>query len=931
VQQKFRNFAASLPTLIGLVFLLLATGLCANLMHGFRAFARGENLWSKSEKQVQIDLLQFTYSRDPLLLADAAHHLAVLEGDRTARRQLDSGKPNYQIAIRGFVQGGNAPEDIPSAIRGYQLFRHSQSMSRALDAWRDTDTSVDELSAFLSELSALGQVQRFDDRAIAIRNRLLSIDGETTKRQIFFSETMNRESSEAESILLMINVAAGVVLMSAAGFVSRTLTRRLRHAESRDQALRKANDDLETRVQQRTAELEAEVQERKQAEAESRCKSAFLEAQGGATVDGILVVNGSGENIFRNNQFLRMWKIPQHIADDKNDAVFLNYVVSLTKDPDSFLERVLHLYDHPDETSREEVDLRDGTVLDRYSAPVLGKDGRYYGRIWAFRDITERRRNEDALRCAKEAAEIANRAKSEFLANMSHEIRTPLNGVIGMTDLALDADPNELQREYLNTIKSSGDSLLAVINDILDFSKIEAGKLDLEAVDFNLRDCLEDAVRPLALRADEKGIELLCDIAPEIPERVRGDSFRLRQVVVNLVGNAIKFTAVGEVGLRVALEKEEGSARSVHFIVSDTGIGISGEKRETIFRPFAQADTSTTRKFGGTGLGLTISTRLASIMGGRIWCESEVGRGSQFHFVVPLSPCANLPEPSVMIFGDKLSGVRVLIVDDNATNRRILREMLQHWEMRTHDVDSGQQALAELFSARTAGEPYQLILTDMHMPNMDGFGLIDKILETPELSTTTIMMLTSAGRREDIERCRLLGITSYLLKPIRKWELLAAVARELGANGPSLQATGAVQRKSGSAVSLQILVAEDNRVNQAVAVGILEKMGHSVVVAENGNEAISLIAERTFDLVLMDVQMPELDGLTATRRIRESEGPGHSHVPIIAMTARAMKGDRELCLEGGMDGYVSKPIIRKELKEAIDIVIAKGRIDSLVM
>jgi signal transduction histidine kinase/CheY-like chemotaxis protein len=930
VQQKFRNFAASLPTLVGLVFLLLATALCANPMHGLRAFARGENLWSKSEKQVQIDLLQFTYSRDPLLLDDAARHLAVLEGDRTARRQLDSGKPNYEFVLKGFLQGGNALDDIPSAIRDYRLFGHTQSMSRALDAWRDTDASVDELSAFLSGLSVLDQVESFDDRATAIRNRLLSIDGETTKRQIFFSETMNRESSAAESMLLMINVAAGVVLMSAARFVSRTLTRRLRHAESRDLALRKANDALETRVQQRTAELEAEVQERKQAEAESRCKSAFLEAQGDATVDGILVVNGNGEKIFLNHQFLRIWKIPQHIADDNSDAAQLNYIMGLTKDPDSFLQRFLYLYDHPDESSREEIELQDGTVLDRYSAPVLGKDGKYYGRIWAFRDITEQRRNQDALRCAKEAAEIANRAKSEFLANMSHEIRTPLNGVIGMTDLALDADPNELQREYLNTIKSSADSLLTVINDILDFSKIEAGKLDLEEVDFNLRGCLEDTLRPLALRADEKGIELLCDIAPEVPERVRGDSFRLRQVVVNLVGNAVKFTTVGEVGLRVALE-EEGPARNVHFIVSDTGIGISGEKRETIFSPFAQADTSTTRKFGGTGLGLTISTRLVSMMGGRIWCESELGRGSQFHFVVPLSPCANPPEPSVMISGDRLRDVRVLIVDDNATNRRILREMLRHWEMKTHDVESGQQALAELLSAKTAGEPYQLILTDMHMPNMDGFGLIDKILETPELSTTTIMMLTSAGRREDVERCRALGITSYLLKPIRKWELLAAVAKELGANGPSLQATGTVQRKSGLPVRLRILVAEDNHVNQAVAVGVLEKMGHSVVVAENGSEAISLIAQRTFDLVLMDVQMPELDGLAATRRIRETEGPGHSHIPILAMTAHAMKGDRELCLESGMDGYVSKPIIRKELKEAIELVIAKARINALVV
>jgi signal transduction histidine kinase/DNA-binding response OmpR family regulator len=692
----------------------------------------------------------------------------------------------------------------------------------------------------------------------------------------------------------------------------------LNRIQRRDLALQNANDELETRVQQRTAELESEIVERKQAEAELHWKTAFLEAQSDATLDGILVVDGKGAQVFRNEQFLSLWKIPQHIA---NDISRLDYAASLTIDRDKYLERVRQLYSHPDETDRDEIELRDGTVLDRYSAPVMGKDGKCYGRIWAFRDITERRRNEDALRRAKEAAEVASRAKSEFLANVSHEIRTPLNGVIGMTDLALDSQPEPEQREYLETIKSSADSLLTVINDILDFSKIEAGKMELEAVDFCLRDCLEDALKPLALRADEKGIELLCDIDPGVPEMIQGDSTRLRQVILNLVSNAIKFTLAGEVSVRVEMEDGDHDMGNVHFTVTDTGIGIPPDKRDAIFHPFTQADTSTTRNYGGTGLGLTICTRLVSMMGGKIWCESEMGRGSQFHFVLRLKVLERRAEPRVVIPAGELCGVRVLVVDDNATNRRILQGLLSRWEMRTCEVESGEQAVAELLSATTAGDPYQLILTDMHMPNMDGFGLVEKIRHTPGLSTTAIMMLTSAGYRDDAERCRNLGITSYLLKPVQKLELLAAILNVLGRVNPSPQST-AVRRKPTSAVrSLHILLAEDNRVNQTVASRMLEKMGHTIIVANNGHEVLSLLAHQSFDLVLMDIQMPVMDGLTATQKIREGEAQGRSHIPIIAVTAHAMKGDRERCVGAGMNGYITKPINGRALEEAIAAVL----------
>jgi signal transduction histidine kinase/CheY-like chemotaxis protein/HPt (histidine-containing phosphotransfer) domain-containing protein len=523
---------------------------------------------------------------------------------------------------------------------------------------------------------------------------------------------------------------------------------------------------------------------------------------------------------------------------------------------------------------------------------------------------------------AKDAAEAASRAKGEFLANMSHEIRTPLNGMIGMTQLTLDTKLKGDQREFLETAKLSADSLLAVVNDILDFSKIEAGKLDLESVDFNVRDCLEETLKTLALRADEKGLELLCEIDANAPELVRGDSGRLRQVILNLVGNSIKFTHRGEISVKVGIENEIDGHATLLFTVTDTGIGIPLEKQKFIFDPFTQADTSTTRKYGGTGLGLTISTRLISMMGGRLWLESEPGKGSRFRFTVLFKVLERKAKPKIIVSTEALTDIKTLIVDDNATNRRILSVMLKAWGLRTAEVEGGEQALVELLSAQQTGKPYQLILTDMHMPFMDGFTLVERIRSIPGLSPTAIMMLTSAGHHGDSDRCRQLGLTSYLVKPIRKAELLSALLAGLGHAKMVSEPTKVTQdghlRSCGA---LRILLAEDNRVNQTVAIKTLEKMGHSVVVANNGREALSLLATEAFDLVLMDVQMAEMDGLTATRKIREDEQLTQSHVPIIAMTAHAMAGDRERCLAAGMDAYVSKPINRKKLEEAIVTIV----------
>jgi signal transduction histidine kinase/DNA-binding response OmpR family regulator len=530
-------------------------------------------------------------------------------------------------------------------------------------------------------------------------------------------------------------------------------------------------------------------------------------------------------------------------------------------------------------------------------------------------EVTERQRAEEELRHAKDAAEAANRAKNDFLANVSHEIRNPMNVILLTTDLLRDTPLTTKQVDYLQMLKTSTHSLLSLLNDLLDFSKIEAGKFTLDTVSFNLSDRLDKTLKTQALRAHQKRLELACHVGPSVPEILIGDPNRLSQIITNLVGNAIKFTERGEVVVRVETISQSAEEVELYVTVSDTGIGIPADKQQAIFRPFEQGDSSTTRRFGGTGLGLSIAAELITLMGGRIWVESEVGRGSTFHFTARLGLSRSLAAGLLPVRLAGLQDVPILVIDDNATNRCILLEALRNWHMKPIAVDGMRTGLAVLKQALAGGEPFPLVLIDAHMPNREGFALAAHFRRQPGLVGAAILMLSSTDGPAEVSRCRKLGVAGWLTKPVLASELGGALAVALqGQSGETMSGTPAPPQATHG---LRVLVTEDNAINQVLIMDLLEKLGHTVITAGNGMEALAAVMQHSFDAVLVDLQMPEMSGFEVTARIRSWEATTGTHVPIIAVTAYAMKGDRERCLSAGMDDYVAKPFQAQELIDTL--------------
>ena len=702
---------------------------------------------------------------------------------------------------------------------------------------------------------------------------------------------------------MAVVILAGMFIVIYLNTRNSILQTRLEETSLREQA-----------VEEKNRQLEQEITERKRAQQGlTLFREIFLNSN-----EAVAIFAPDGTYLEQNDAYYRLTGFPSEETAGKSLA-------SITGE-----EQALRILDtlSSDRKYFDELPCVTRTgqllMLELSGFALLDAAGNITCFVLQSRDITLRKQVEREMREAREAAEAASRAKSEFLANMSHEIRTPMNGIIGMTELALDTDLTLEQHDYLKAVKISADNLLAIINDILDFSKIEAGRTELERLPFSLRNAVGQTLKSLASRAYQKGLELNYDISAEIPDLLLGDPGKLRQVLINLVGNAIKFTEQGEITITIMQEWEDDQRTRINFCVADTGIGIPAAMHESIFSPFTQVDGSTTRHYGGTGLGLTISRYMVNLMGGEIWVESTEGQGSSFHFVLILELQTQVPAP-VIPGQDVLRGKNAFIVDDNSINRSLLQHLLKKWHMSICEADGAASALSSLTRLRDQGEHFDLILIDVNMPGRDGWDLAAQIRAIPSYDCCHIIMMPSAGRKGDAERCRTLRIDGYLVKPVVQEELEAIMAHIVSGNAGPPERKELITRYviNDYKRRLNILLVEDVDINQKVATKFLEKQGHRVVVANNGREGFERWEQEVFDIVFMDVQMPEMDGYQTTAAIRAKEQGSGRHTPISAMTAYAMKGDAEKCLDSGMDAYITKPIKVEELLMTIEKLVGR--------
>jgi len=967
---KKRLALLSVIFIVGMCLLFFLSIWGMSCLSAMRAYVGAESLWSKGQKDSVYYLNKYILSHNETHYQKYLQSVNIPMSMKKSRIELIKEKDfNRDIARQGFTDGKIRPVDIKGMISLVRNFKGKVSyVDEILDIWAKGDKRVEEIVRLGDEVHQDIQTGKLSpERTLQISSQIDNVNEELLELENKFSDTLGEASLWLASLLFNIMLGTGIVFAGTGMIIFFLITRNL--VAGIDSlcvaAMRVAQGDLVARTgldykegelgqlaqafDEMAETLERNKTEREQAEEALKRSEQLLrnviDGLGSYMFVGMLKSDGT---LIETNQPALM------IAGLKPEDVFgkpfeegywWSYSEPVKRQLRAAIERAAR-----GEPSRYDVQIRVGEGqfidLDFCIQPLQDETGEIVFLIPSAVDITERKQAEEELHRAKEEAErlseyseqqtvfakkmaaqaeLANAAKSEFLANMSHEIRTPMNGVIGMTGLLLDTELNDEQRQYAEVVRTSGESLLGLINDILDFSKIEAKKLDLETLDFDLSSLLDDFAATLALRAHEKGLELLCAVDPAAPTLLRGDPGRLRQILTNLAGNAVKFTPAGEVAVRVSLVEEKENDVLLRFSVRDTGIGIPEDKLGLLFDKFTQVDASTTRQYGGTGLGLAISKQLAELMGGEIGVESKEGKGSELWFTARLGrQAAGAPaerHPPV-----DLRGVRVLIVDDNTTNREILTIRLASWGMRPSEAPDGPGALQALYRALDEHDPFRIAVIDLQMPVMDGETLGQAIKADERLAGTRMVMLTSLGMRGDARHLEEIGFAAYATKPIRHEELKAVLSlvlreRDKGEETPRPIVTRHMARETlrlFAGRKSRILLAEDNITNQQVALGILKKLGLRADAVANGAEALKALEIIPYDLVLMDVQMSVMDGLEATRQIRNPQSKViNQAVPVIAMTAHTMQGDREKCLAAGMNDYVTKPVSPQALVEAL--------------